>query len=43
MVLNVSVVVTSAVRVTHSLAVCVVFCLSTFVFSLLVRFVLLNL
>jgi hypothetical protein len=40
--INVCVVFTSAVRVTQSLAVCVVFCVSTFVLSLLVRFVLLN-
>ena len=33
---------TSAVRVTQSLAVCVFFCVSTFVFTLLVQFVLLN-
>jgi hypothetical protein len=39
---HVCVVFTSAVRVTQSLAVCVVFCVSTFVLSLLVQFVLLN-
>jgi hypothetical protein len=41
--INVCVDFTSAVRVTQSLAVCVVLCVSMFVLSLLVQFVLLNL